>query len=624
MVFTSRVSRSFGLGLLAVLVVSLVFSSCAVVKVEAQTASDLGLGVIRILSNGDVEGTDKIQRNGNTYTLTSDISIELNNSLGQERKTCILIMKDNIILDGAGHTISCNGTGLGIYFRGVQGVTIENFKIRGFLIGISSYVMDPIAPIELLYKTTANNLIRNNDIEVVESQNSVLSPGSWGIFVEFSEDVTVRSNIVKCPDSAKGMYVGSTCNRTIVADNQFIGCGLDLYTLNQTTLDGNTLDGHPVISLRNQADQVVSQGEQVFIYNCQNVNVTGIQPHNQYRRTIQMEASTGCTVTNSHGVIALKNSDNNDVYGNPAQDIFLYHSNYNRVYGNDLSGGYLIFPRAAGEEGNGRCIDLFGSKYNSIYNNSVSDSVEGIHLGEPEGVSTENRIYQNSIRNVSTAILALYSPSNYFYSNKISNSSVGVRLSVSNDEIVVQNNITGCNLAYYVMGSNNQFYHNNLVDNIAQVRVENQMLFTSDIVVAYSVNNTFDIGYPAGGNYWSSFVGIDQNSDGISDTPYVVYGNNTDFYPLMAPVNAADFAPPAFPDPTPTPTPTPSSTSPTQTPTATQTTQGSQSTATTTIPELTTTFIVSLIAVTTLFLVAVKLNERQSAKANSRGNRKQI
>ncbi len=122
------------------------------------------------------------------------------------------------------------------------------------------------------------------------------------------------------------------------------------------------------------------------------------------------------------------------------------------------------------------------------------------------------------------------------------------------------------------MGSNNQFYHNNLVNNTNQVSVEHQMLFSSSIVQAYSVNNTFDAEVPAGGNYWSVFQGVDSNGDGVSETPYVINSNNSDRYPYIQPTRFSDYVPPEKPpvyfEPTPTPSPTPT---PTLTPTATPT-----------------------------------------------------
>lgn len=45
------------------------------------------------------------------------------------------------------------------------------------------------------------------------------------------------------------------------------------------------------------------------------------------------------------------------------------------------------------------------------------------------------------------------------------------------------------------------------------------------------------------GNYWSDYNGVDQNADGIGDTPYVISQNNIDRFPLMT-----DPAPERFPD----------------------------------------------------------------------------
>jgi hypothetical protein len=53
-------------------------------------------------------------------------------------------------------------------------------------------------------------------------------------------------------------------------------------------------------------------------------------------------------------------------------------------------------------------------------------------------------------------------------------------------------------------------------------------------------NNTWDDGYPSGGNYWSDYVGVDvemgpnqdlPGSDGLGDTPYNIDASNTDHYP---------------------------------------------------------------------------------------------
>ncbi|MCJ7718504.1 hypothetical protein MUO69_01065 [Candidatus Bathyarchaeota archaeon] len=44
--------------------------------------------------------------------------------------------------------------------------------------------------------------------------------------------------------------------------------------------------------------------------------------------------------------------------------------------------------------------------------------------------------------------------------------------------------------------------------------------------------NTWNDGYPSGGNYWNDPNCPDSNYDGICDSPYVVDANNTDNWPL--------------------------------------------------------------------------------------------
>ena len=79
--------------------------------------------------------------------------------------------------------------------------------------------------------------------------------------------------------------------------------------------------------------------------------------------------------------------------------------------------------------------------------------------------------------------------------------------------------------------SNNQIYHNRFILNYPQVR---------DI----GTNNTWDNGYPSGGNNWSDYTGYDNysdpnqdmpGSDGIGDIPYSIPGGlNKDNYPTGA------------------------------------------------------------------------------------------
>ena len=101
----------------------------------------------------------------------------------------------------------------------------------------------------------------------------------------------------------------------------------------------------------------------------------------------------------------------------------------------------------------------------------------------------------------------------------------------------LNNTIRGCNISNNFYGlhqdnlaNDNSIYHNNFINNTIQ---------------AYDMgNNTWDNGYPSGGNYWSDFDepsegAYDNNSDGIVDSPYNISGgSNQDLYPLMYPFGA--------------------------------------------------------------------------------------
>jgi parallel beta-helix repeat protein len=94
----------------------------------------------------------------------------------------------------------------------------------------------------------------------------------------------------------------------------------------------------------------------------------------------------------------------------------------------------------------------------------------------------------------------------------------------------IQNNYVGIALGPDA-GSNNLFYHNNILGSIG-----------NQVTMPLNSLDVWDDGYPSGGNYWSDYNGTDlrsgpsQNvtgSDGIGDTQYVIDSNNIDHYPLM-------------------------------------------------------------------------------------------
>ena len=160
-------------------------------------------------------------------------------------------------------------------------------------------------------------------------------------------------------------------------------------------------------------------------------------------------------------------------------------------------------------------VALHRAYNNSVLNNTITESVTGGH-----GITVLSS-----------------SSNNLIYGNFICNNSHGIWLSGSSNNLIVGNTIAKNNILGIELtdAPNNTLYHNNFIDNKKQV--------TTNTV------NRWDNGYPSGGNYWSDYesrypdaediyCGEAQDSpgsDGIWDTPYKVYKENVDRYPLVEP-----------------------------------------------------------------------------------------
>lgn len=148
-------------------------------------------GTIYIRADGNVEGTDKIQRDGNVYTFTDNIYDSL------------VVERDNIVVDGAGYSIEGPHTGLaqspegiGILVDRRGNVTIRDVTIQNFMYGIcinssftiritDSKITDNGKAIYI--ENTSDNIIRESQIT-----NNI----DAGIYVLESSDSTIVNNII--------------------------------------------------------------------------------------------------------------------------------------------------------------------------------------------------------------------------------------------------------------------------------------------------------------------------------------------------------------------------------------------------------------------------------------------
>ena len=166
-----------------------------------------------------------------------------------------------------------------------------------------------------------------------------------------------------------------------------------------------------------------------------------------------------------------------------------------------------------------------------IYDNVMSQiNNNGIVLQGANAVN--NQVYSNIFQQDAVAVhLTSLAYNSIVSQNVISLSSTGLKIETSGN-IILANIMSQNQIGINITNSNNKIFHNTFADNAVQVSI------------SASTANVWDDGYPSGGNYWSGYAGVDNNSgpyqnvtgsDGIGDLPYVIATDNVDRYPLVEP-----------------------------------------------------------------------------------------
>ena len=192
---------------------------------------------IYIRNDGSVEGTDLIQRDGDVYTLISDIS------------GSIVVERDNVVLDGARYRLQGEGNQNGTTLRNSNNITVKNFVLSSFNIGIvvmgsdnntilENSITDNFLGLDLTdseNNTVSGNYIANNSYGIALenmynniSKNIVTNNSDIGIFLYGAEYNNIIGNNITI--NGRGILV-SICSDNVIHHNNFINNTKQVYDI---------------------------------------------------------------------------------------------------------------------------------------------------------------------------------------------------------------------------------------------------------------------------------------------------------------------------------------------------------------------------------------------------------
>jgi parallel beta-helix repeat protein len=324
--------RALALTLIFIVLCSLAVLSCYIPKANAS---------FHISPDGTVSGTSKIHRNGDVYTFTDDIYMD------------IKVEKSNIVVDGAGFKLVkvAPAGNWGITFSSdVHDVTIENLIIIGFGQGI-------------MLTGSGNAVTGCTIIDCYE-----------GILLNKAEDNVITDN--KFVNSTI-RFLDSSNNRlrNNRLENSWIGTS---WQNNYNDVDSsNTIDGKPVYYLVNQHDLVISPTRYpeigcLILIGCTGITIKDIAFPNQ-------PTNGGVIITYTSNSMVINNS-----FTDLWEGIVIYECSDITVSGNYIVNneiGIAIHPQSSRInitrnhfENNEMGISLSGSDLNIYHNNFVNNT----------------------------------------------------------------------------------------------------------------------------------------------------------------------------------------------------------------------------------------------------------
>lgn len=389
-----------------------------------------------------------------------------------------------------------SGTGGGISVQVGDNIEVRNNSLEdigGYGIGVWSCTWSTIVSNNLTNDTHVGIAVYGGCSNVTVDSNQ-LYDCKYGIGTQNARDLSMIDNNVSS-SSDRGINIDRTVNvtayRNVVWGCGFSVVGLALADFNTHAIPtNNSVNGSPVYYYKDSSGVSIDgiSAGQVILANCDNSTVNGLHMTDNdlglifaYSETLTV---TGNVVLNTnHCCLYLRNVDDSVFRGN----------NFSGAAWTGLS---VV-----------NCDNI------SILNNAIySHGIRGLEISRMTHTNiTGNTISNNTYEGIYYDGQWQYCWTNITYNN-ISNNARGIFL-------------IDCSLVFV--------HHNNFINNTIQA-LDNQGSL-----------NTWDDGYPSGGNYWDNYTYLDQlygphqtlpGADNIWDAPFIIDQDSLDYYPFVTPV----------------------------------------------------------------------------------------
>jgi parallel beta-helix repeat protein len=395
----------------------------------------------------------------------------------------------------------------------IRNVFVHSAELTYFGISLRSLVNGRIEASNITGNWMGVNVRSSNSLFIEENN---IADNEEGLHIKDSKDMLIKGNRVESNGPHDGLVLANSSNITIQAN-----------TFSRNERVGALISSSNDVSLINNEVRT-SQYEGVLVSLSNDVSFTG---------NLYADNPTGLRIFSSSSI----STSDSEATRNAIQGMHFESSSFitvdlSRFIDNDVHGIHVSDSDNVSISRSIFRTNQFGTYISTSRDIQLTDNTpfsngHGVYVGTSSKVTfSGNEVYDGWVH----GIVVTDSNELSFTRNRLhSNNADGIRLTQTTNSTVT-NNIFSENLRGVFLENSVGIvtFHNEFKDNTNQVR-DNK-----------GNENSWESGYPTGGNHWSDYVGADQfqgpdqnesDPDGIGDVPYDIDSNSRDFYPLISP-----------------------------------------------------------------------------------------